>query len=123
MQIAPKIRGAAMRALQIVEGSKLDRKYAGMSLSEIFADMIMDGEVETVINMISKFTPKEMLIDVDGSIKVDTSGFNPEQLKEVFSVDEPTALPGTARDAVEVQGSDPVETPSRATVRSIPQPG
>ena len=94
----------------------------GMPMSDIWAELWEADKFKTM-DLVMKIIPKELIVDVSGEIKLDTSGFNPEQLKEVFSVDEPTALPGTARDAVEVQGSDPVETPSRATVRSIPQPG
>ena len=117
VQIAPEIRGAVMRGLKIVEGSKEHRQYAGMSLSEIFADMIMDGKVKDVIDMASKFTPKEMLIDVQGQISVDTAAFDPNLLKEVFS-----GSGITETITPEIQGSDTLETAERPTMVGLPQP-
>jgi hypothetical protein len=70
VQIAPEIRGAAIRALKIVEESTAGKKYSGMSLSEIFASMIEEGDVLRVIDAVSKFTPKELLMEVEGKVSV-----------------------------------------------------
>lgn len=119
VEIAPQIRGAVMRAFKLVENSKQDRKYAGMSLSEIFADLIHEGQIKDVIDMAGKFTPKEHLIDVDGSITLDTAQLPTAAIREVFSG---SGIESGAEGAVvAVQGSDPVEATERPTVRSLPQ--
>ncbi len=117
VEIAPAVRGAVMRSLKIVEGSKKQKQFAGMSLSEIFAEMIMDGQVKEVIDMASKFTPKEMLIDVQGGLTINTNEIPLDLMKEVFDgqgIDEgsPPAI----------QSVDTVEATERPTMVSFSQP-
>ena len=54
--IASRVRGAFLRAMQINE------EDTGKGLSEIIAEQMIDRPLET-LNAISKFVPKEMLIE------------------------------------------------------------
>jgi len=116
VNVAPEIRGAVMRAFGIVEGSRRAQKYSGKSMSEIFAEMIEEGQVKEVVDMAAKFTPKEMLIDVQGNLKVDTASFDPNLLKEVFSG---SGITETTTGAI--QSSNTLEAPERPPMVGIPQ--
>ena len=118
--IAPLVRGSFGRGLKINQEMLTKDKhgpYAGMSLSDIFARMIAEGNVTEVINAVSKFTPKELLIDVEGQISFDTAALTPIQLQEVFSG---TTIEGTAS---EVQGGNTLAATAGSADDGISLPG
>jgi hypothetical protein len=100
-----------MRALKIVEGMdspKYERNrdrwpYAGKSLSEIFAEMIATGDVKTAIELVSKFVPKEHLVDLETTTRHAIT-FDSADLAYVFDIARLSQ--GVGSDGAEDAGAD-----------------
>jgi hypothetical protein len=117
VDLMPQIRGGAKRALMIMEED-------GRPLSTIWVEMFEEDPFKAMQLMIAAH-PKEMQMNIDGSITMDTTTMTPDLIREVFNAPD-TALPEPSRpdsDAAEVQGGDTLETPAGATVRRLPLQG
>lgn len=74
--VMPDIRGGLKRFM-------LQQAQKGKPISEMWADLY-EQDVKSFFQMAVAVHPKELMIEVDGNIKIDTPNIDSNQLKEVI---------------------------------------